>query len=158
MPSWLLELASHRNRSKHLANCLRTLHKGHTPEQKLRRLLRDIGTATTNMLKFVQALASDPGVLTESMSEYKLPLPRVEELADLLGNALTAPLRTAVALDLFADRLGELHAAHASDFQAGLKQSAQSCLCSAEPLCCQRVPPTQGSDLSSFNSPEGPIH
>ena len=76
-----MELTSHRNRTKHLANCLRTLHRGRTPEPKLPRLLRDIGAATTNMHKFLQALAADPGVLTEAVSDYKLPLPRVEELA-----------------------------------------------------------------------------
>ena len=116
LPSWLMELCSHRNRTKHLANCLRTLHRGRTPEQKLPRLLRDIGAAKTNMHKFLQALAADPGVLTESVSNYKLPLPRVEELAVLLSDALDAPLRTAAALDLFADRLGKLHDAHASAF------------------------------------------
>ena len=65
LPSWLIELTSNKNRSKHLANCLCTLHKGRTHETKLPRLLRDIGTATTNMRKFLQAVIGDPGVLTE---------------------------------------------------------------------------------------------
>ena len=76
-----MELTSHRNHTQHLPNCLRTLNWGRTPEPKLPRLLRDIGAATTNMRKFLQALAADPGVLTETLSDYKLPLPRVEELA-----------------------------------------------------------------------------
>ena len=116
-----MELIGHRNRAKHLANCLRTLCKGRTPAPKRPRLLHDIGAATTNLRKFLLAASADPGVLTEAVSSYKLPLPRVEELVSMLDSALDTPARAAMALDLFADRLGKLRNAHAVAFQAVLK-------------------------------------
>ena len=76
---------------------------------------------------------------------------------------LVLPFHVAIALDLFSDRLGKLHDAHASAFQAGLKQQRRAACArqrrTAASMCRQLKGATSAplSRLRDPGKPEGAI-
>ena len=107
-PSWLLHLAKQANRTKHLATCYHVLAKGKATGDKLVRLQNDIGAATTNCLRYFNAAWSSPCLFAHP-GQGGGPPPRFHDVIDLLAMPHPPPLRTALALDLAAERLKQIH-------------------------------------------------
>ena len=107
-PSWLLHLAKQGNRTKHLATCYHVLAKGKATGDKLERLKNDIGAATTNCLRYFHAACSSPDLFGQP-GQGGGPPPRFQDVIDLLAMPSPPPLRAAIALDLAAERLKQIH-------------------------------------------------